>query len=67
MAGVMNDIPDGETHVGVPATPIREQIVKQAALGRLPELRKQLHRLQRTVDKLTEQEAEEKAKNSAAA
>jgi UDP-3-O-[3-hydroxymyristoyl] glucosamine N-acyltransferase len=54
MAGVHSDIPDGECYVGIPATPLREQSVKQAALGRLPEMRKQLQRLQRTIDKLTE-------------
>ncbi|MDH3718388.1 MAG: UDP-3-O-(3-hydroxymyristoyl)glucosamine N-acyltransferase [Planctomycetota bacterium] len=54
MAGVMNDIPAGATYVGVPATPMREQIVKLAALGRLPEMRRQLHAMQRTLSNLTE-------------
>ncbi|NIN76403.1 MAG: UDP-3-O-(3-hydroxymyristoyl)glucosamine N-acyltransferase [Planctomycetales bacterium] len=54
MAGVMNDIPAGSTYVGVPATPMREQIVKQAALGRLPEMRRQLHAMQRTLLNLTQ-------------
>jgi UDP-3-O-[3-hydroxymyristoyl] glucosamine N-acyltransferase len=52
MAGVMNNIPDGATYVGVPATPMREQIVKQAALGRLPEMRRQLHQLQRILNEM---------------
>ncbi|NIP84440.1 MAG: UDP-3-O-(3-hydroxymyristoyl)glucosamine N-acyltransferase [Planctomycetales bacterium] len=58
MAGVMNDIPAGATYVGVPATPMREQIVKQAALGRLPEMRRQLHAMQRTLSDLTERRDE---------
>lgn len=52
MAGVMNDIPAGATYVGIPATPMREQIVQLAALGRLPEMRRQLHAMQRTLSKL---------------
>lgn len=55
MAGVMNDVPDGARVVGIPATPEREQMIKQAALTRLPEMRRQLKRLQYTVDELSRQ------------
>ena len=55
MAGVINDVPAGARVVGIPATPEREQMVKQAALAKLPEMRKQLKALQATVDKLTAQ------------
>ncbi|MEN6494821.1 MAG: UDP-3-O-(3-hydroxymyristoyl)glucosamine N-acyltransferase [Thermoguttaceae bacterium] len=53
MAGVINDIPDGARVVGIPATPEREQMIKQAALAKLPEMRRQLKQLQATVDQLT--------------
>lgn len=48
-AGVMHDIRDGESHVGIPATPVREQMIKQAALAKLPEMRKQLKQLERAI------------------
>jgi UDP-3-O-[3-hydroxymyristoyl] glucosamine N-acyltransferase len=51
-AGVMNSIPDGETYVGIPATPFQDQKQKQVVWARLPEMRKQLRQLQRTVDRL---------------
>jgi UDP-3-O-[3-hydroxymyristoyl] glucosamine N-acyltransferase len=55
MAGVINDVPDDARLVGIPATPEREQMVKQAALAKLPEMRRQLKQLQATVDKLAGQ------------
>jgi UDP-3-O-[3-hydroxymyristoyl] glucosamine N-acyltransferase len=51
-AGVMNDIPAGQVYVGIPATPERQQMLIQAALMRLPELKKQIRALQRIVDRL---------------
>jgi UDP-3-O-[3-hydroxymyristoyl] glucosamine N-acyltransferase len=51
MAGVICNIPDGECYAGIPATPLREQSFKLAALARLPEMRKQLKRLQRLIDR----------------
>ena len=51
-AGVMNDIPEGGTFVGIPATPEREQLVKQAALARLPDLRHDFRALQKQVSEL---------------
>ena len=57
MAGVSNDVPDGCRMIGIPATPEREQKIKQAALSKLPEMRRQLKNLQRTVDKLVEEAA----------
>ena len=38
--------------IGIPATPEREQKVKQAALSKLPEMRRQLKQLQRAVESL---------------
>ncbi len=54
MSGVMNDVPGGEYWVGVPATPAREQMYKQGALTKLPEMRKQLKQLQKKVEQLSE-------------
>ena len=52
MAGVTNDVPDGARMIGIPATPERDQKVKQAAFSKLPEMRRQLKILQREVEKL---------------
>jgi UDP-3-O-[3-hydroxymyristoyl] glucosamine N-acyltransferase len=53
-AGVMNDVPENARVVGIPATPDREQMVKQAVLSKLPEMRQQLKKLQRAVGQLIE-------------
>ena len=55
MAGVINDVPGDARLVGIPATPEREQMVKQAALAKLPEMRRQLKQLQATVERLAGQ------------
>ena len=52
MAGIMNDVPEGARVVGIPATPEREQKVKQAVLSKLPEMRLELKRLQAKVAEL---------------
>jgi hypothetical protein len=41
--------------IGIPATPERDQKLKQAAFSKLPEMRQQLKKLQRIVDKLAAQ------------
>jgi len=61
MAGITNDVPEGSRMIGIPATPEREQKIKQAALSKLPEMRRQLKALQRTVEKLVEEAAREEA------
>jgi UDP-3-O-[3-hydroxymyristoyl] glucosamine N-acyltransferase len=53
MAGVTNDVPEGARMIGIPATPERDQKVKQAAFSKLPEMRRQLKQLQRAIDTLT--------------
>jgi UDP-3-O-[3-hydroxymyristoyl] glucosamine N-acyltransferase len=53
MAGVTNDVPEGARMIGIPATPERDQKIKQAAFSKLPEMRRQLKQLQRTIDALT--------------
>jgi UDP-3-O-[3-hydroxymyristoyl] glucosamine N-acyltransferase len=52
-AGIMSDIPSDAMYVGIPATPAREQMVKQAAFAKLPEMRKQLKALERALAKLS--------------
>lgn len=52
-AGVMTKIPDGESWVGIPATPMREQLQKQAALAKLPQMRKQLRALEQEIAELS--------------
>jgi UDP-3-O-[3-hydroxymyristoyl] glucosamine N-acyltransferase len=59
MAGVTNDVPDGARMIGIPATPERDQKVKQAAFSKLPEMRRQLKHLQREVEKLVQESAAE--------
>ena len=51
-AGVMSDVPAGAHYLGSPAMPEREQMHIFAAEARLPEMRRQLKALQRTVDEL---------------
>lgn len=64
MSGVTSNIPDGECYAGIPATPLREQSFKQAALARLPEMRKQLKRLQKALDRIQDQSPNEGNKKS---
>lgn len=54
-AGVMRDVPDDTTVLGIPATPERDQMVKQAAFAKLPEMRRQLRDLVRQVEQLSKQ------------
>ena len=51
-SGVMRDVPNGQTMLGIPATPERQQMQLLAALQRLPEMRKQVRSIQRVVDEL---------------
>lgn len=53
-AGVMNNVPADGVYFGIPATPDREQLLKQAAWAKLPEMRKQFKALQRQVAELSE-------------
>lgn len=61
MAGVTADVPAGVSVMGIPATPEREQKVKQAALSKLPEMRRQLKALERTVAELAAREGKKAA------
>ncbi len=44
-AGIMNDVPAGEVYLGIPATPIREQMQIMACVSKLPEIRSQVRAL----------------------
>ena len=55
MAGVMLDVPAGARIVGIPATPEKEQMKKQVALAKLPEMRKEFIALQKETASLKEQ------------
>ena len=57
MAGVINDVPDDARVVGIPATPEREQLVKLAALNKLPEMRRELKQLKTVVEQLLRQQS----------
>lgn len=63
-SGVMRDIPSGQTMLGIPATPERQQMQLLAALQRLPEMRKQVRAIQRIVDSLQERLAEDSSTDS---
>ncbi|MCC7084837.1 MAG: UDP-3-O-(3-hydroxymyristoyl)glucosamine N-acyltransferase, partial [Pirellulales bacterium] len=49
MAGIVNNVPDGAAMMGIPATPERDQKLKQAALAKLPEMRHEFKELRRAV------------------
>ena len=50
----MNSVPAGSVYFGYPATEDREQLLKQAALSKLPEMRRQFKALQKQVTELAE-------------
>jgi UDP-3-O-[3-hydroxymyristoyl] glucosamine N-acyltransferase len=52
MAGITNNVPDGATMLGVPATPEREQKLKLAAVAKLPEMRKEFKAMRRAIAEL---------------
>lgn len=54
MAGITNDVPAGACMIGIPATPEREQKIKQAVLSKLPEMRQQLKQLEHRLAALEE-------------
>jgi len=60
MAGITNDVPDGAVMMGIPATPEREQKLKQAALAKLHEMRKEFKAMRRTIDEMEKRVVGEK-------
>ncbi len=55
-SGVMNNIDAGETYLGSPAMPHKEFLKIQAALRKLPELRKRVIYLEKKLEKYTRTE-----------
>jgi UDP-3-O-[3-hydroxymyristoyl] glucosamine N-acyltransferase len=53
-AGVASDIPDGSCYFGSPARPEREERQILGGMAKIPEMRKQLKRLERLVQQLRE-------------
>lgn len=52
--GIMTDVPAGETYAGIPATPQRQQMVMQASIRNLTEMKRQLKALKRQIDQQAE-------------
>ena len=59
MAGIMGDIPEKGRYVGIPATPEKEQMKKQVALAKLPEMRREFIALRNEVARLKENSEKE--------
>ena len=51
-AGVPNDVPEGATYTGYPAMPHREWLRTMAALPRVPDLVKQVRKLEARIAEL---------------
>ena len=52
-AGLMNDVPDDAVFIGVPATPERDQWRMWGHVRQLPNMRRQLKKLQQQLDQAT--------------
>jgi UDP-3-O-[3-hydroxymyristoyl] glucosamine N-acyltransferase len=53
-AGLMNDVPDDAVFIGIPATPERDQWRMWGHVRQLPDLRRQLKRLQQQLDQVAD-------------
>ncbi|MFL5368314.1 MAG: UDP-3-O-(3-hydroxymyristoyl)glucosamine N-acyltransferase [Myxococcales bacterium] len=53
-AGVAHDVPDGETHTGYPAMPHREWLRMSVSLPKVPDLLRQVRKLEERVKQLEE-------------
>ncbi|MDO4587397.1 MAG: UDP-3-O-(3-hydroxymyristoyl)glucosamine N-acyltransferase [Planctomycetia bacterium] len=53
MAGIMANVPEKARVVGIPATPEKEQMKKQVALSKLPEMRREMKSMQAAIAKLS--------------
>ncbi len=56
-AGVMHSIESKQHYLGIPATPIRDQMLILATTQKLPEMRRQLVKLTRQVEKMVGENA----------
>jgi UDP-3-O-[3-hydroxymyristoyl] glucosamine N-acyltransferase len=59
MAGVSNNVPDGEIMLGQPATSLRRQKLQMAAIAKLPEMRREFRHLQQQLIGLQKQKDSE--------
>ncbi|MHB0957452.1 MAG: UDP-3-O-(3-hydroxymyristoyl)glucosamine N-acyltransferase [Pirellulaceae bacterium] len=51
-AGVMNDVPDGAVFIGVPATPERDQWRMWGHVRQLPNMRRQLKKIEQQLERI---------------
>jgi UDP-3-O-[3-hydroxymyristoyl] glucosamine N-acyltransferase len=61
-AGITKSVPDGEFVSGYPARPFRTEMRELAALGKLPELLKQVRALEKRIEELEAQLTERELK-----
>lgn len=67
-SGVMQNVADDQSILGIPATPVRVQMQQLAAQAKLPEMRRQLRQLIKRIDELeSSQQAPERRRESDAA
>ncbi len=52
LAGVMRDVPDCEIHVGIPATPLKDQIKMHGSIRRIPRINEDVRELKEKVKEL---------------
>ncbi|MCE9603361.1 MAG: UDP-3-O-(3-hydroxymyristoyl)glucosamine N-acyltransferase [Planctomycetia bacterium] len=57
MSGVMNDVAAGAVMLGIPATPERDQMLILATVQKLPEMRKQIKALEKSLAQLLASQA----------
>ncbi|MEM8866603.1 MAG: UDP-3-O-(3-hydroxymyristoyl)glucosamine N-acyltransferase [Planctomycetota bacterium] len=55
MCGVSNDVAAGESVLGAPAVPVRDQRLRFAAIAKLPEMRKEFKAMRKQVKQLEDQ------------
>jgi UDP-3-O-[3-hydroxymyristoyl] glucosamine N-acyltransferase len=54
-AGIHNDVPDGVSMLGCPATPLKEQRLMMGAYAKLPEMRRHMKELKAAIEALQRQ------------
>jgi len=64
-AGISQDVAAGAHMLGIPAIPERDQKIQFAAISKLPEMRRQLRKLQQAVDALSRNQAEQPGQHAA--
>ena len=64
-SGVMHNLEGGQTYLGAPAIPTRDRLQVIASQAKLPEMRKQLKKLQRQIDRIESQMSDDSADDSA--